>query len=39
MADGEAFKQATDEIAAFAREQGVDMVVGPESRGFIVAVR
>lgn len=36
MANGEAFKQATDEIAAFAREQGVDMVVGPESRGFIV---
>lgn len=36
MADGEAFKQATDEITAFARERRVDMVVGPEARGFIV---
>ena len=27
MADGEAFKQATDEITAFARERQVDMVV------------
>ena len=36
MADGEAFKQATDEITAFARERQVDMVVGPEARGFIV---
>ena len=36
MADGEAFKQATDEITAFARERQVDLVVGPEARGFIV---
>lgn len=36
MADGEAFKQATDEITAFARERQVDMVVGPDARGFIV---
>ena len=36
MADGEAFKQATDEITAFARERQVDRVVGPEARGFIV---
>ena len=36
MADGEAFKQATDDITAFARERQVDMVVGPEARGFIV---
>ena len=36
MADGEAFKQATDEITAFARERQGDMVVGPEARGFIV---
>ena len=36
MADGEAFKQATDEITAFARERQVDMVVGTEARGFIV---
>ena len=36
MADVESFKQATDEITAFARERQVDMVVGPEARGFIV---
>lgn len=36
MADGAAFKQATDEIAAYARGLRVDMVVGPEARGFIV---
>ena len=36
MANGEAFKQATDEIANYARDKHVDMVVGPEARGFIV---
>ena len=36
MADGKAFKQATDEIVAYARDKHVDMVVGPEARGFIV---
>ena len=36
MANGEAFKQATAELAQFARERGVEMVVGPEARGFIV---
>ena len=36
MADGQAFKQATDEIVAYARDKHVDMVVGPEARGFIV---
>ncbi|MDO4856150.1 MAG: adenine phosphoribosyltransferase [Limosilactobacillus gorillae] len=36
MADGKAFKQATDEIANYARDKHVDMVVGPEARGFIV---
>lgn len=36
MADGEAFKQATDQIVAYARDKQVDMVVGPEARGFIV---
>lgn len=36
MADGEAFKQATNELVAYAKDKQVDMVVGPEARGFIV---
>ena len=35
MNDGEAFKAATDEIVKFAKEQKVDLIVGPEARGFI----
>ena len=35
MNDGEAFKAATDEIVKFAKEQNVDLIVGPEARGFI----
>ena len=36
MADGAAFKQATDELVDYAKDKKVDMVVGPEARGFIV---
>ncbi|NLR10069.1 MULTISPECIES: adenine phosphoribosyltransferase [Lactobacillaceae] len=36
MADGDAFHAATDEIVAYAQDKGVEMVVGPEARGFIV---
>ena len=36
MADGHAFKQATHEIVDYAKNKHVDMVVGPEARGFIV---
>lgn len=36
MADGVAYAQATDEIAAYAKKCGVEMIVGPEARGFIV---
>lgn len=36
MADGEAYRQATDQIVKFARDRGVEMIVGPEARGFIV---
>ena len=36
MADGEAYHQATDQIVQFARDKGVEMIVGPEARGFIV---
>ena len=35
MADGEAFSEACDRIIQYAKEQKVDVVVGPESRGFI----
>lgn len=36
MADGEAFKEATQQIVNYAKELGADVVVGPEARGFIV---
>lgn len=36
MADGEAYRQATDRIVQFAKDKGVEMIVGPEARGFIV---
>ena len=36
MADGEAYRAATHEIVEYAKEKKVDMVVGPEARGFIV---
>ena len=35
MADGEAFKEACDRMIAFAKEVEADVIVGPESRGFI----
>ncbi|UDM32530.1 adenine phosphoribosyltransferase [Lentilactobacillus laojiaonis] len=36
LEDGDAYRQATDEIITFAKERNVDVVVGPEARGFIV---
>lgn len=33
--NGEAFKSAIDEFSAFAKERGAEVIVGPESRGFI----
>lgn len=35
MADGKAFHTACDEMIAFAKEVKADVIVGPESRGFI----
>lgn len=35
MADGEAFGYACNQIIDFAKEIGAELVVGPESRGFI----
>lgn len=36
MADGQAFAYATQQIVDYARKLEVDVVVGPEARGFIV---
>ena len=37
MNDGKAYKYATEKIVEFAKEHHVDIVVGPEARGFIFA--
>jgi|SRR5690625_2285402 len=36
MANGPAFREAVDRIANFAREKEVEIIVGPEARGFII---
>ncbi|WP_163652922.1 adenine phosphoribosyltransferase [Listeria sp. PSOL-1] len=36
MNDGEAYKFATDQIVAYARKLDIDIIVGPEARGFII---
>jgi len=36
MDNGEAFKSAVDEIVEYAEEKEVDLIVGPEARGFII---
>ncbi|EQB35855.1 adenine phosphoribosyltransferase [Virgibacillus sp. CM-4] len=36
MADGNAFRSAVDEIVDYAKEKEIDVVVGPEARGFII---
>ncbi|MFE8703493.1 adenine phosphoribosyltransferase [Cytobacillus sp. FJAT-54145] len=36
MDNGEAYKYATDQIVAYAKEKDIDLVVGPEARGFII---
>ncbi|MGM7636560.1 adenine phosphoribosyltransferase [Bacillus sp. Hm123] len=36
MESGEAFRYATDQIVEYAKEKQIDLVVGPEARGFIV---
>lgn len=35
IADGEAFRETTKRFAKYAKEIGADVIVGPESRGFI----
>lgn len=36
MNNGEAYRYATDQIVAYAREKQIDLIVGPEARGFII---
>jgi len=36
MNDGEAYRYATDQIVAYAKEKQIDLIVGPEARGFII---
>src|SRR5699024_12657160 len=35
MADGEVYKKAIDEMVTYAQDRNVDVIVGPEARGFI----
>ena len=35
LGDGAAFKEACSQMAAYAKERGAELIVGPESRGFI----
>ena len=37
MADGNAYSYAVREIVQYATDKKIDMIVGPEARGFIVA--
>lgn len=36
MNDGEAYHYATDKIVEYARKQNIELIVGPEARGFII---
>ncbi|MFG6148410.1 adenine phosphoribosyltransferase [Halobacillus sp. B23F22_1] len=36
MDNGKAFKSAVDEIVEYSRDKEIDIIVGPEARGFIV---
>ncbi|MEH7112046.1 adenine phosphoribosyltransferase [Neobacillus niacini] len=36
MNNGEAYKYATDQIVAYAKDMQIDLIVGPEARGFII---
>lgn len=36
MANGEVFAHAVKDIVAYAKEKDIDLIVGPEARGFII---
>ncbi|MDI6562911.1 adenine phosphoribosyltransferase, partial [Bacillus altitudinis] len=36
MDKGDVYRYATDQIVEYAKEKQIDLVVGPEARGFII---
>lgn len=36
MDKGDVYRYATDQIVTYAKEKEIDLVVGPEARGFII---
>lgn len=36
MDNGDAYRYATDQIVNYAKEREIDLIVGPEARGFII---
>jgi adenine phosphoribosyltransferase len=36
MNNGDAYKYATDQIVAYAKDKQIEIIVGPEARGFII---
>ncbi len=36
MQNGPAYKQAINEMKEFAKDKNIDVIVGPEARGFVV---
>lgn len=36
MDNGDAYKYATDQIVEYAKDKDIDIIVGPEARGFII---
>lgn len=36
MGNGKAYREATNQIVDYAKEKNIDMIVGPEARGFII---
>ncbi|MFJ5758144.1 adenine phosphoribosyltransferase [Neobacillus sp. NPDC093182] len=36
MNNGDAYKYATDQIVSYAKNKQIDLIVGPEARGFII---
>lgn len=36
MDKGEVYRYATDQIVEYAKERDIDLIVGPEARGFII---
>ena len=39
LENAEAFREVTNRLSDYAKSVNADMIVGPESRGFILAVR